>query len=98
MLFEGGVGEIVRRNLLKECVLHTLLHLPTGLFDARGAKANVLCFDRKPGADTPWAKTLWVYDLLRSALARIEDVLGDLEQRLRARDPEAENVSGNWSP
>ena len=26
-------------------------------------KANVLFFDRKPASETPWTKTLWVYDL-----------------------------------
>ncbi|HWI04252.1 MAG TPA: SAM-dependent DNA methyltransferase, partial [Acidimicrobiales bacterium] len=30
---------------------------------AQGVKANVLFFDRKPGADTPWTKDLWIYDL-----------------------------------
>src|SRR5262245_7656436 len=63
VLFEGGAGETVRRKLLHECDLHTLLRLPTGLFYAQGVKANVLFFDRKPGAETPWTKTVWVYDL-----------------------------------
>ena len=26
-------------------------------------KANVLFFDRKPGAKEPWTRTVWVYDL-----------------------------------
>jgi type I restriction enzyme M protein len=26
-------------------------------------KANVLFFDRKPGAEEPWTRTVWVYDL-----------------------------------
>ncbi len=63
VLFEGGAGETVRRNLLQECDVHTLLRLPTGIFYAQGVKANVLFFDRKPGAKEPWTKTLWVYDL-----------------------------------
>jgi type I restriction enzyme M protein len=63
VLFEGGAGETVRRNLLKECDVHTLLRLPTGIFYAQGVKANVIFFDRKPGAEKPWTKTLWVYDL-----------------------------------
>ncbi|QDU66325.1 HsdM family class I SAM-dependent methyltransferase [Engelhardtia mirabilis] len=63
VLFEGGAGETVRRNLLKECDVHTLLRLPTGIFYAQGVKANVLFFDRKPGAKDPWTKQLWVYDL-----------------------------------
>jgi type I restriction enzyme M protein len=63
VLFEGGAGETVRRNLLKECDVHTLLRLPTGIFYAQGVKANVLFFDAKPVKDSAWTKTLWVYDL-----------------------------------
>jgi type I restriction enzyme M protein len=62
VLFEGGAGEIVRRKLLHECDVHTLLRLPTGVFYAQGVKANVLFFDRKPASPTPWTKELWVYD------------------------------------
>jgi len=63
VLFEGGAGETVRRQLLKECDCHTLLRLPTGIFYAQGVKANVLFFDRRPAAKEPWTRTLWVYDL-----------------------------------
>ena len=31
VLFEGGAGETVRTNLLQQCDVHTLLHLPTGI-------------------------------------------------------------------
>jgi type I restriction enzyme M protein len=37
--------------------------LPTGIWYSPGVKANVLFFDRKPGAEKPWTKKLWVYDL-----------------------------------
>ena len=63
VLFEGGAGETVRRKLLHECDVHTLLRLPTGVFYAQGVKANVLFFDRKPASETPWTKELWGYDL-----------------------------------
>ena len=63
VLFEGGAGETVRRKLLHECDVHTLLRLPTGVFYAQGVKANVLFFERKPASETPWTKELWVYDL-----------------------------------
>jgi type I restriction enzyme M protein len=63
VLFEGGAGETVRRKLLHECDVHTLLRLPTGIFYAQGVKANVLFFDRKPASETASTKTLWVYDL-----------------------------------
>src|SRR6195256_1346782 len=35
VLFEGGAGEKVRRRLLQECEVHTLLRLPTGIFYAQ---------------------------------------------------------------
>ena len=63
VLFEGGAGETVRRRLLAECDVHTLLRLPTGIFYAQGVKANVLFFDRKPASETPWTRDLWIYDL-----------------------------------
>ena len=53
VLFEGGAGETVRRKLLHECDVHTLLRLPTGLFYAQGVKAIVLFFDKKPASETP---------------------------------------------
>ncbi len=63
VLFEGGAGETIRRKLLHECDVHTLLRLPTGLFYAQGVKANVLFFDKKPASEKPWTKKLWIYDL-----------------------------------
>jgi type I restriction enzyme M protein len=63
VLFEGGAGETVRRNLLMQCDVHTLLRLPTGIFYAQGVKANVLFFDAKPAKERAWTKKLWVYDL-----------------------------------
>lgn len=64
VLFEGGAGETIRRKLLADFDMHTMLRLPTGIFYAQGVKANVLFFDKKvarPG--TPWTERLWVYDL-----------------------------------
>ena len=63
VLFEGGAGEKIRRKLLQECDVHTILRLPTGIFYAQGVKANVLFFERKPGAKEPWTKKVWYYDL-----------------------------------
>jgi len=62
VLFEGGAGETVRRKLLYECDVHTLLRFPTGVFYAQGVKANILFFDRKPASEKPWTDTLWIYD------------------------------------
>ena len=63
VLFEGGAGETVRRELLTQADVHTLLRLPTGIFYAQGVKANVLFFDRKPAQEKPWTQKLWIYDL-----------------------------------
>jgi type I restriction enzyme M protein len=63
VLFEGGAGEKVRRNLLEKCNVHTLLRLPTGIWYSPGVKANVLFFDKKEGRPAPWTEKLWVYDL-----------------------------------
>jgi len=61
-LFEGGVGETVRKELMKSTELHTILRLPTGIFYRPGVKANVLFFDNKPGSRDPWTKEIWFYD------------------------------------
>lgn len=63
VLFEGGAGEKVRKRLLGMTDLHTILRLPTGIFYAQGVKANVIFFDNKPAAKTPWTKEVWIYDL-----------------------------------
>lgn len=63
VLFEGGAGENIRRKLLHECDVHTLLRLPTGLFYAQGVKANVLFFDKCKGSEKAATRKLWIYDL-----------------------------------
>lgn len=63
VLFEGGAGETIRRRLLHECNVHTLLRLPTGIFYAQGVKANVLFFENRPASTSPQTHELWVYDL-----------------------------------
>ena len=63
VLFEGGAGEKVRRNLLEKCRVHTLLRLRTGIWYSPGVKANVIFFEKKEGRAKPWTDKLWVYDL-----------------------------------
>ncbi|NLX96638.1 MAG: SAM-dependent DNA methyltransferase [Rhodopirellula sp.] len=63
VLFEGGPGQKIRDQLMKQCDVHTLLRLPTGVFYKPGVKANVIFFDRKSPQEKPWTKKLWVYDL-----------------------------------
>lgn len=62
VLFEGGAGEIIRRKLLENTDLHTILRLPTGIFYANGVKANVIFFDNREASKEPWTKEVWYYD------------------------------------
>jgi type I restriction enzyme M protein len=62
VLFEGGVGETVRKKLLETTDLHTILRLPTGIFYAQGVKANVIFFENKNASPTHQTKEVWIYD------------------------------------
>ena len=62
VLFEGGAGETIRRKLLENTDLHTILRLPTGVFYAQGVKANVIFFDNREASPDPWTKEVWYYD------------------------------------
>jgi len=91
VLFEGGAGETIRRKLLYECDVHTLLRLPTGIFYSQGVKANVLFFDRKPASETPWTKTLWTYDLRTNHHFTLKEnplKRGDLDEFVACYNPE----------
>lgn len=57
VLFESGAGETIRKRLLADFNLHTILRLPTGIFYANGVRANVLFFTK--GLPT---KEIWFYD------------------------------------
>lgn len=60
VLFEEHAGREVRKLLLSDCDLHTILRLPIGTFTpySPGVKANILFF--KKGLPT---EEVWVYDL-----------------------------------
>ena len=102
VLFEGGAGETVRKNLLKQCDVHTLLRLPTGIFYAQGVKANVLFLENKPAQEKPWTKKLWVYDLrtnmhftLKTNPLKRSD-LDEFVTLYKPEDPRAKRRT-NWS-
>ena len=57
VLFADGVGQKLRKELLTNYNLHTVLRLPTGIFYANGVKANVIFFTK--GEPT---KDIWYYD------------------------------------
>ena len=67
VLFEGGKGTDIRRDLMDKCNLHTILRLPTGIFYAQGVKTNVLFLQKgtpaKPNQDKNCTRETWVYDM-----------------------------------
>lgn len=54
----NGDAASLRRLLLEQCNLHTILDLPAGVFQGAGVKTVVLFFDK----GTP-TKTIWYYQL-----------------------------------
>lgn len=91
VLFEGGAGETVRRKLMHECDLHTVLRLPTGIFYAQGVKANVIFFDRRPVSQKPWTRRVWFYDLRTNkhfTLKQRRLTRGDLDEFVQLYKPQ----------
>lgn len=67
VLFRGGPDQKVRKELLEQFRVHTILSLPAGCFlPYTGVKTNVLFFDRPKGT-IPSGKTatesVWFYEL-----------------------------------
>lgn len=111
VLSAAGAAATVRRWLLDEFDLHTLLRLPAGLFYASGVRANVLFFDRSTKTGPPSARTLWVYDLRTgihfslgtNPITRTD--LDDFVANYRAEDHRtrtatwsADDPAGRWRP
>jgi len=101
VLFEGGAGETVRKELMKTTELHTILRLPTGIFYAQGVKANVLFFDNKPASRDAWTKDVWIYDYrtnVRHTLKKKTMQLSDLQAFIDCYNPEnRHDRSETWS-
>ena len=90
VLFEGGAGETVRKELMKTTELHTILRLPTGIFYKQGVKANVLFFDNKPASKEPWTKEVWIYDFrtnIHFTLKKNPMKLEDLQDFIKCYNP-----------
>jgi len=59
ILFGDGVGARIKRQLLTECNLHTVVRLPDGLFEPYTAiPSNLLFFDK-----TGRTKEVWFYEI-----------------------------------
>jgi type I restriction enzyme M protein len=62
VLFRSGPDQKVRKELLEQFNVHTVLSLPAGCFlPYTGVKTNVVFFDRM--ADGSGTKSVWFYDL-----------------------------------
>lgn len=91
VLFESGAGEIIRKMLLTECSLHTMLRLPAGIFYAQGVKANVIFFSKKDKEYLPYSEKLWVYDLrtnMHFTLKNNQIKYEDLKDFINAYNPQ----------
>lgn len=101
VLFEGGAGETVRKQLLRSTELHTILRLPTGIFYKPGVKANVLFFDNRPGAKEAWTREVWIYDYrtnIHHTLKKKPLQLEDLQDFIKCYNPGNRNDrKENWS-
>ena len=101
VLFEGGAGETVRRKLMHECDLHTILRLPTGIFYAQGVKANVIFFERKPASEKAWTRNVWYYDLRTNrhfTLKTMRLTRADLDEFVEEYKPtDRHNRAPTWS-
>lgn len=76
----------LRKLLMEQCNLHTILDLPSGVFQGAGVKTVVLFFDK----GTPTQK-IWYYQLnpgrnLGKTNALNEDDLADFEQKFKTRE------------
>lgn len=109
VLFEGGAGETIRKKLLQNTNLHTILRLPTGIFYANGVKANVLFFEKAPASADAQTKEVWVYDLrtnMHFTLKRNPLTYNDLQDFIACYNPQnrrnrqetwsEENPEGRW--
>lgn len=106
VLFEAGGGEIIRRKLLQDVNLHTILRLPTGIFYAQGVKANVLFFDIQKETSSNF---VWYYDCrtnihhtLKKNPLQFEDLKDFIDcynvdnKDLRVETWSESNPSGRW--
>lgn len=102
VLFEGGAGEVIRRKLLQNTDLHTILRLPTGIFYAQGVKANVIFFDNRPASPDLQTSQVWYYDYrtnVHHTLKQKPLTYGHLEDFVACFRPENRHErQATWTP
>ena len=103
VLFAGGDGVSVRRELMEFCNLHTILRLPTGIFYAQGVKTNVLFFTR---GKTEKGNTTEVafYDLRtnmdsfgKTRTLRHDEVVDDFAEFVEGYNDPSKRTGDRWS-
>jgi len=104
VLFESE-GETIRKKLLTEFNLHTILRLPTGIFYAQGVKANVFFFTKGVRTDEVWYydyRTEIKHTLVTSPMQRshLDDFVNCYKADNRAKREETynetDNPNGRW--
>ena len=91
VLFEGGAGETIRKKLLHNTDLHTILRLPTGIFYKPGVKANVIFFDNQVAKKEVYTKEIWYYDFrtnIHFTLKKNPMQFDDLKEFIECYHPE----------
>ena len=109
VLSGSGAGAAIRRRLMEDFELHTLLRLPAGIFYAAGVNANVLFFDKAKDARDGSQEKLWVYDLrtdrrftlvgnrlARSDLAEFVELYRRDDRSLRQSSWSGDTPDGRW--
>lgn len=106
VLFEGGAGETIRKKLLEEVNLHTILRLPTGIFYAQGVKSNVLFFEKAKSSKSRGTKEVWFYDYRTNihhtpknnpiTFAHLQDFVNCYKENKRKENWTKENFNGRW--
>lgn len=99
VLFAEGDGTSVRRELMNFCNLHTILRLPTGIFYAKYAKANVLFFTRGT-SEKGNTKEVTFYDLRTNQEGFSNTRLlrkSDFEEFIAGYNDPAKRTGERWS-
>ena len=103
VLFAGGDGVSVRRELMEFCNLHTILRLPTGIFYAQGVKTNVLFFTRGK-TEKGNTKEVAFYDLRtnmdsfgKTRTLRHDEVVDDFAEFVEGYNDPTKRTGERWS-
>jgi type I restriction enzyme M protein len=99
VLFRGGPDQKVRKELIEQFNLHTILSLPAGCFlPYTGVKTNVIFFDRS--ADGKVTDSVWYYDLTNDGFELKQTrkpISGDQLPDFLAKCPHRTVSENSWS-